>query len=76
MLRCTGGLHGGFRGFSVSLWTEALALLNGRPFIDGSDVDQKERGPMHELGLQSFTLLVLDPAAFATSTSKYQQVAT
>jgi hypothetical protein len=74
MLRRTAGLQGGFRDF-ISLWTEALALLSGRPFIDGSDVDQEERGPMHELGPQSFTLLVLDPTAFATPASAHEQVA-
>eukprot|EP01043_Picozoa_sp_COSAG02_P071839 COSAG02_NODE_13295_length_1413_cov_1.840183_1_plen_190_part_10 len=70
----TGGVQGGFRGFSISLWTEALALLNGGPFIDGSDVDAVERGPMHELGLQSFTLLVLDPTAFGADSTTYQKV--
>ena len=74
VLGCTGGLQGGFRGFSISLWTEALALLNGGPFIDGSDVDEAERGPLHEPGLQSFTLLVLDPAAFTADPAAYQQV--
>ena len=62
-----GGSAGGFRGFSLSLWTEALALLNGKPFISGSEnVPEEEKGPMHELGLQSFTLLVIDPAAFTS----------
>jgi hypothetical protein len=74
MLRCTAGLQGGFRDF-ISLWTEALALLSGRPFVDGSDVDQEERGPMHELGPQSCTLLVLDPTASAAPASAYEQVA-
>ena len=35
----------GFRGFALSLWTEALSLLGGRPFIDGADVPPEEKGP-------------------------------
>ena len=31
-----GGEEGGFRGFTLSLWSEALALLNGQPFVPPS----------------------------------------
>jgi ureidoglycolate dehydrogenase (NAD+) len=69
-----GGSAGGFRGFSLSLWTEALALLNGNPFISGSEnVPEEEKGPMHELGLQSFTLLVIDAAAFTDDPGSYMR---
>jgi L-lactate dehydrogenase len=59
-----GGSHYGYRGYSLSLWTEALTALAGG---DCNNPQAKTR--------QSFTLTVIDPDAFAGNESYLGEMA-
>lgn len=57
-----GGEHYGYKGFGLSLWVEALALMSGNLYK-----------PERVTG-ESFTLTVIDPAAFGETESYEKEV--